>query len=163
MRICIDEMPVVGALWTHEVGRAVGYGPLLSKVLVCPWEFLTFCVRGLGVLRAEGRQRVKLYVGNISYHATETDLQEWFEQAGFAPDSVSVVRDRMSGESRGFGFVEMPDDVAGEAITSLNGKDCLGRSLVINEARPMRSRDDRGGGGGEGRRGGGGRGGGARW
>lgn len=103
---------------------------------------------------------MKLYVGNISYHATESDLEEWFSQAGYQPDSVSIIRDKMSGESRGFGFVEMPDETANEAIASLNGRDCLGRSLVINEARPMK-RDDRGGGGG-GRGGRGGRGGGGR-
>ena len=90
---------------------------------------------------------------------TNADLEELFSQAG-SVTSANIIMDRDTGRSRGFGFVEMPDESGNEAIASLNGRDCLGRSLVINEARPMK-RDDRGGGGGGGGRGGrGGRGGG---
>jgi len=103
----------------------------------------------------------KLYVGNVSYQATEDELNRWFAEAGFTVDSVSLIRDRYSGEPRGFGFVEMSnDDEADKAVQTMNGKDFLGRNLVVNEARPMREGGGgprRGGGGGGG--GGGGRGG----
>lgn len=103
----------------------------------------------------------KLYVGNVSYQATEEELNRWFAEAGFTVDSVSLIRDRYSGEPRGFGFVEMSnDDEADKAVQALNGKDFLGRNLVVNEARPMR--EGGGGGGGRGRSGGGGGGGGGR-
>lgn len=107
----------------------------------------------------------KLYVGNVPYQASEGELQRWFEQAGVTVDTVTLVRDRYSGEPRGFGFVEIGnDDEAQRAIDALNGKDFLGRTLVVNEARPPRERGFGGGGGGRGRGGGGGRGrGGGRW
>jgi cold-inducible RNA-binding protein len=101
----------------------------------------------------------KLYIGNLPYQATEADLQNWFGQAGITVDAVTLMRDRYSGEARGFGFVELPDGDADRAIQTCNGKDFLGRTLVVNEARPLRE------GGGGGRRpggGGGGRGGGGR-
>jgi cold-inducible RNA-binding protein len=101
----------------------------------------------------------KLYIGNLPYQATEADLQSWFGQAGITVDTITLMRDRYSGEARGFGFVELPDGDADRAIQVCNGKDFLGRTLVVNEARPLR---EGGGGGGGGRRpGGGGRGGGA--
>lgn len=106
---------------------------------------------------------MKLYVGNVPYQATEDDLQNMFTQAGVTVDNVNIVRDRFSGEPRGFAFVEIGnDEEAQRAIRSCNGKDLLGRTLVINEARPPR---EGGGGGGRGRGGsGGGRGGGrGRW
>lgn len=105
----------------------------------------------------------KLYVGNISYQATDQDLSEWFAQAGVSTSSVSVLRDRATGQSRGFGFVEIQNDEEAErAITALNGKAFMGRALVVNEARPPAPRGGGGGGGREGRgerRGGGGGGG----
>ena len=77
---------------------------------------------------------------------------------GIQADSITVVRDRETGQPRGFGFVEIADDAAAEkAIASLNGKDLMGRALVVNEARPQAPRRD--GGGGRGGYGGGGRGG----
>jgi len=80
----------------------------------------------------------KLYVGNLPYQATESDLESWFTQAGVSVDSVNVMRDRFSGEARGFGFVEIGNDEdAARAISSCNGKDLMGRALVVNEARPM--------------------------
>ena len=88
----------------------------------------------------------RLYVGNLPYQATESELQEWFEQAGIKPSTIDIVRDRVSGESRGFGFAEVSDDEVDKAITACNGQDFLGRNLVVNEARPMREqRRDRGG------------------
>jgi len=97
----------------------------------------------------------KLYVGNLPYQATEAELQNWFSQAGITVDTVTVMRDRYSGEARGFGFVELPDADADKAVQSCNGKDFLGRTLVVNEARPLREGGG-GGGGGRGRPGGGG-------
>jgi RNA recognition motif-containing protein len=88
----------------------------------------------------------KLYVGNLPYQASETDLQNWFNQAGISVESVTLMRDRYSGEARGFGFVEIADSDLDRAIQACNGKDMMGRTLVVNEARPMRE----GGGGGRG-------------
>jgi RNA recognition motif-containing protein len=88
----------------------------------------------------------KLFVGNLPYQASETELQSWFTQAGVNADSVSIVRDRFSGEPRGFGFVEIGNDEEAEkAIASCNGQDFLGRTLVVNEARPMTDRSSGGG------------------
>jgi cold-inducible RNA-binding protein len=107
----------------------------------------------------------KLFVGNLPYQASEADLQAWFTQAGVSADTVSIVRDRFSGEPRGFGFVEIEsDDEAEKAISACNGQDFLGRTLVVNEARPMTERAPAGGAGrsygGNSRAGGGGYGGG---
>jgi len=97
---------------------------------------------------------MKLFVGNLPYAATEADLTDFFSQAGVAVDSVNVMRDRFTGEARGFGFVEINDDnAANRAIEACNGRDLLGRARVVNEARPMVPRE---GGGGGGRPGGGG-------
>jgi RNA recognition motif-containing protein len=99
----------------------------------------------------------KLYVGNLAYSVTETDLQEMCGAFGTV-QSAQVIMDRDTGRSKGFGFVEMgSDQEAQAAITGLNGKEVDGRTLTVNEARP---KEDRGGGGGGGRGpGGGGRGG----
>src|SRR5215217_3406967 len=96
---------------------------------------------------------IKLYVGNLSFNTTSEDLREYFSQAGTV-ESASVVEDRDTGRSRGFGFVEMSSrEEAEAAIAQFNGKEFGGRSLTVNEARP---REDRGGGGygGGGNRGG---------
>jgi RNA recognition motif-containing protein len=104
---------------------------------------------------------IKLFVGNLPYTATEADVQNFFAQAGVTVDSVNVMRDRFSGEARGFGFVEINDDTAANhAIEACNGRDLMGRALVVNEARPMAPRE--GGGGGRGFGGGKGGGGGNR-
>ncbi|PSH02970.1 MAG: RNA-binding protein [Acidobacteria bacterium] len=96
---------------------------------------------------------MKLFVGNLSFTTTETDLQQWFEPHG-AVESVTVVMDRDTGRSRGFGFIEMPNSSeADHAIAALNGSDVGGRSLTVNEARPKvggSDRDFRGGRGGRG-------------
>jgi len=97
----------------------------------------------------------KLYVGNLSFKATEEEVAALFAEAGVQPDSLTLLRDRFTGQPRGFGFAEIRDDAEAEkAIAALNGKEFLGRALVVNEARPQR--ESGGGGGG---RGGGGRGG----
>jgi cold-inducible RNA-binding protein len=99
----------------------------------------------------------KLYVGNLPFQATEEDVGNWFTQAGVTPANVTLVRDRFSGQPRGFGFVEVTNDEdANRAVQALNGQDFMGRNVVVNEARPPRE----GGGGGGGGRGGGGGGGG---
>jgi RNA recognition motif-containing protein len=99
----------------------------------------------------------KLYVGNLSFQTTSEDLKEHFAQAG-SVESASVVEDRMTGRSRGFGFVEMATaEEAAAAIEQFNGKEFAGRNLTVNEARPRTDRPGGGyGGGGGGNRGGGG-------
>jgi RNA recognition motif-containing protein len=100
-----------------------------------------------------------IYVGNLSFDATEEQVRQLFEAYG-AVDKVSMVTDRDTGQPRGFGFVEMADDdAAAKAIEALNGTNLGGRNLNINEARPKADRP-RGGGGGGGRGGYGGGGGG---
>ena len=95
---------------------------------------------------------MNIYVGNLSFDATEEDVREVFEAFGKV-ESAKIVQDKYSGRSRGFGFVEMPsEDEAKAAISSLNGKEVKGRALSVNEARP-RSEKPRGGGGGGGSRG----------
>ncbi len=101
----------------------------------------------------------KLYVGNLSYNVTSSDLQQLFAQFGTI-QSADVIMDKMTGKSKGFGFVEMGSDAEAQAaIAAMNGKDNGGRALTVNEARP---RPDSGGGrsgGGRGFGGGGGGGG----
>lgn len=88
----------------------------------------------------------KLYVGNLPYTVRDEELREFFS-AYSSVTSASVVMDRMTGRSRGFGFVEMSDDAeADEAVGAMNGKDTGGRALVVNEARPKSDDDRRGGG-----------------
>src|SRR4051795_13433704 len=101
----------------------------------------------------------KLYVGNLSYNVTSSDLEQLFAQQG-SVQSAEVIQDRESGRSKGFGFVEMgSDEEAQAAIAALNGQEHDGRALTVNEAKPREDRP-RGGGGGGGRGGYGGGGGG---
>jgi len=88
---------------------------------------------------------MKLYVGNLAFQTSSEELQTLFAQAGTV-ESVSLIEDRETGRSRGFGFVEMSTKEEGAAaIAQFNGKDVGGRALNVNEAKP---REDRGGGGG---------------
>jgi RNA recognition motif-containing protein len=97
---------------------------------------------------------MNIYVGNLSYTTTEESLRQAFENFGTV-NSVSLISDKYTGESRGFAFVEMPDkDEAAAAISGLSGQELDGRTLNINEARPRT--ENRGGGGGGSRGGGGG-------
>ena len=99
----------------------------------------------------------KLYVGNLSYNTSSSDLEQLFGQHGTV-QSAEVIQDRETGRSKGFGFVQMgTDEEAQAAISALNGQEHDGRALTVNEAKP---REDRGGGGGGGRGGYGGGGGG---
>ena len=93
---------------------------------------------------------MNIYVGNLSHDVTDEDLRQEFETFGQV-ESATVIKDKFSGESRGFGFVEMPAKTEAEsAIAGLNGKELKGRPLTVNEARPRAegrdSRDRRGGG-----------------
>jgi RNA recognition motif-containing protein len=92
---------------------------------------------------------MNIYVGNLSYEVTEEDLQEAFKAFGQV-ESVRIIKDKYSGQSKGFGFVEMPAKAeAQSAINDLNGKELKGRTLNVNEARPRtESRGGRGGYGG---------------
>jgi len=102
----------------------------------------------------------KLYVGNLDYGVTDSDLEKLFAAHGTV-ESAQVIMDRDTGRSKGFGFVEMKtDQEAQAAIAALNGQQSGGRSLTVNEAKP---REDRGGRGGSGGRGGYGGGGGRRY
>jgi RNA recognition motif-containing protein len=108
---------------------------------------------------------MNIYVSNIPFKSTENDLRELFEQHGEV-SSVKIVLDRETQRSRGFGFVEMPDDEsAKQAMKALNGFSFQGKDLTVNEARPKTDSPRGGGGGGYGNRGGGGGGGGfnKRW
>jgi len=84
---------------------------------------------------------MNIYVGNLSYSATEDDLREAFESFGQV-DSVKIITDKYSGRSKGFGFIEMPEEEdAKAAIEKMNGEDVKGRALRVNEARPREERN----------------------
>ncbi len=92
----------------------------------------------------------KLYVGNLTFGATDDSLLQLFTGRGYKPVSARVITDRETGQSRGFGFVELgPEDDTGKAIGEFNGMDVGGRALTVNEAKPQESRGggDRSGGG----------------
>jgi RNA recognition motif-containing protein len=92
----------------------------------------------------------KLYVGSISFNATEDALRELFSSIGEV-DSVKVITDQDTGRSKGFGFIEMSsEEDAKKAIEQLNGKTFMERALIVNEARPQQPREKRGFGGGRG-------------
>ena len=104
----------------------------------------------------------KLYVGNLSYNTTGSDLEQLFGQHGTV-QSAEVIQDRDTGRSKGFGFVQMGSDEEGQAaISALNGQEHDGRALTVNEAKPREDRPRGGSGGGRGRGGFGGGGGGGR-
>ncbi len=91
---------------------------------------------------------MKLYVGNLSFNTSTSDLEQVFGEIGTV-ESTNIIEDRETGRSRGFGFVEMSSKEEGEnAIAALNGKELDGRELKVNEAKPQESRSGGGGGGG---------------
>ncbi len=103
---------------------------------------------------------MNIYIGNLSYDANDADLQQAFAAYGTV-DSAAVIKDKETGQSRGFGFVEMPNANEGQAaIQALNGAQLKGREMRVNEARPREEGSSRGGGGRYGGGGGGGYGGG---
>jgi cold-inducible RNA-binding protein len=90
---------------------------------------------------------MNIYVGNLPYSVNDDMLRSMFEEYG-AVDSARIIMDRDTGRAKGFGFVEMGDDTeANAAVAALNGQDCEGRALTVNEARPRAERGSRGGGG----------------
>ena len=90
---------------------------------------------------------MNIYVGNLPYNATEDEVREAFSEYGQVT-SVALIKDKVTGQPRGFGFVEMPDaDEAQSAIEAMNGRDFKNRSLVVNPARPREERSDRRSGG----------------
>jgi len=116
--------------------------------------YLAVCLLNIETAQASK----KLYVGNLSYSTSSAQLEQMFAQFGTV-NSAQVIEDRITGRSKGFGFVEMSSDMeAKAAIEGLNGRVNDGRSLTVNEARPREERSDFGGGGGgyddKGRRGG---------
>jgi len=99
---------------------------------------------------------MNIYVGNLSFNATEDDLRKAFEEFGEI-SSARILRDKYSGQHRGFGFVEMPNSAEAQtAIKTLNGKELQGQALTVNEARPRADHGRSGGRGGSGGGGGGG-------
>ncbi len=96
----------------------------------------------------------KMYVGNLNFKVEQSDLENLFSQYGNVEEAV-LIMDRMTGRSKGFGFVTMSDEDANTAMSELDGKDFEGRPLRVNEARPREDRGSRGGGGGYGGGGGG--------
>lgn len=85
---------------------------------------------------------MKLHVGNLPFSVSDEELKELFSE--YNPDEVSLIKDKFSGRSKGFGFVTISDDeVANKAISDLNGKDVQGRELKVSEARPMEERPER--------------------
>jgi len=106
---------------------------------------------GKSFLKRKGINTMNIYAGNLPHETTEDELRQAFAEFGQVTE-VRLIMDKFSGESKGFGFVEMPSKAEAEkAIEAMNGKDFMGRALNVNEARP---KIDRGGGGGGGRRGG---------
>ena len=98
---------------------------------------------------------MNIYVGNLSRDLSESELKEGFQAFGEV-SSCNIIKDKFTGESRGFGFVEMPNkEEADKAIAAMNGKDMKGRDLTVNEARPRTDRPRTGGGGSRGGFGGG--------
>lgn len=95
---------------------------------------------------------MNIYVGNLSFETSEDDLRRVFEEFGQVAN-VTILKDKFSGKSRGFGFVEMPSSEEGQAaVTGLDGKEIQGRALKVNEARPKAEQSDGDGRGGGGRR-----------
>ena len=80
---------------------------------------------------------MRLYIGNLPFKANESDLETFFGQAGVTVNQISIMRDKFSGEARGFGFVDVADTDGETVVRSCAGKEFMGRALVINEARPM--------------------------
>jgi RNA recognition motif-containing protein len=108
---------------------------------------MTVSISGTRLDKRKGADNMNIYVGNLANQATEDDLRKAFEAFGQV-ESANIIKDKFSGESRGFGFVQMPSkQEALKAIEQMNGTDLMGRTINVNEARP---RAERPGGGREG-------------
>lgn len=113
---------------------------------------MTLTGSGRGQFRSKREVRRKavslkrLFVGNVPYQSSETELKDWFSDSGIAVDTIHFIRDRATGQPRGFGFVEIHrDEEAERAIATCNGKSFQGRTLVVSEARPNPARERAGG------------------
>jgi cold-inducible RNA-binding protein len=155
----------VGCYLVPEAARISCERPnawILTKKTVSPLDQILFRA-SIQFPDSEGKGKklvmsMKLYVGNLSFQTSSYELEELFGGVGTV-ESATVVEDRETGRSRGFGFVEMSSQEEGErAIAEFNGKEFAGRELKVNEAKPREDRGGRGGygGGGGGHRGGGG-------
>ena len=82
----------------------------------------------------------KIFVGNLPYETNENQLMAWFRHNGFPAEAVDLSVDRLSGHPRGFGFVEMNEELAKRCVLACNGQDFLGRTLIVNEATPLQER-----------------------
>ena len=87
---------------------------------------------------------MRLFLGNLPFKVSEEDLTDLFQSVGVTQDSLQIMRDRETQQSRGFGFAEVPDAVGNQAIEGVNGRQIMGRAIVVNEARPMAERGERG-------------------
>ena len=141
--VLIESLPASPSRLSHLLGS-----------FVCPFLIDPESTQRVETLcHKENAVGKKLYVGNLTYSVTHTDLEEWFNQYGTV-QSAQVISDRDTGRSKGFGFVEMDTDAQAQAaIQGLHDQEHDGRRLTVNEAKP---REDRGGGYGGGRSGGGG-------
>ena len=92
------------------------------------------------VRSAETHLAKTIFVGNLPYETDANQLLAWFEGNGFPAETVDLSVDRLSGEPRGFGFVEMNEQIANQCVLACNGQDFLGRTLIVNEARPLQAR-----------------------
>ncbi len=148
----IAKIPRKGGAGRIKVKRAEALTAdiLLSFIAI---EFLAWAVAAAtGTDPSSKETSMNIYVGNLSFNVTEEDLRGAFQAFG-AVEKAAIITDKMSGQPRGFGFVEMPNkDEAVKAIAGLNGKDLKGRNIKVNEAQP---RPAGGGGGGRGGFGGG--------
>jgi RNA recognition motif-containing protein len=79
----------------------------------------------------------KIFVGNLPYDAEEIQIKDWFVKNGFPAEGVAIVTDRFSGQPRGFGFVEMREESATRCVLACNGRNFLGRTLIVNDATPL--------------------------
>lgn len=89
-------------------------------------------------------EQSKLYVGNLDFNATEEDIKAHFEQKGIQTKSVTIIKDKYTNRSKGFGFVEVEsEEILQKAVEALDGQDLNGRKLTVNKARPPKERSDR--------------------
>jgi RNA recognition motif-containing protein len=121
---------------------AIGFLRRFSCIVLWPCA-PAYCLDDLAIVLMFSHEEdlcVNIFVGNLTYSATDADLRQLFEQYG-AVDKINIITDRDTGRSKGFGFVEMPESQAAKAaMQGLNGKELDGRALTVNEAKPREPR-----------------------
>ena len=141
-------MESVYASYASNVSKFLYPAPLPFTLMRVPQALVP---RGKFINAKEILNFMNIYVGNLSYNTTEDELRTLFTEFGNV-DSAKLIMDRDSGQSKGFGFIEMSDNSGGQqAIEGLNGRDINGRALTVNKAKPREERPHGGGGGGYGR------------